>query len=308
MVGCHRSGTSAVTGSLVALGLHGVDPSDRMDNAVGNPEHWESQAACQYAEDILVGLGGAWDAPPAAADEPLVPLTDPDRRNVTDIFSAAYPDPGPLVWKDPRTCLLLPYWRTVLPGPLAAVFVWREPLAVSRSLHRRDGIALADGLALWERYNRSAAAGLQGVDTYVLDYAAAVADPAGSLGGLAAWLRGRNQFGPFADDWDLDAAIASIDPQLRHESGDDEGNGIPHDHLAVKDWLEASGGPHSPLVGMPPAASSPWPEVVLADRRQIAALRRDVDAARAVLSSTTWRMTTPLRTAADWMKGTLRGR
>ena len=42
VVGSHRSGTSAVTGALVALGLNGVAPDDRMDDLESNPEHWES--------------------------------------------------------------------------------------------------------------------------------------------------------------------------------------------------------------------------------------------------------------------------
>ena len=100
-------------------------------------------------------------------------------------MAAAYPEPGPVVWKDPRACLLLPYWRSVLPGPLTAVLVWREPLAVARSLQTRDGIPLADGLALWEHYNRSAATGLQGVDTYVLDYASRGRRPGASLAPLS---------------------------------------------------------------------------------------------------------------------------
>ena len=177
VIGCHRSGTSAVTAALVALGLHGVDPADRMDRVTSNPEHWESMAASQFNEDLLASLGAAWDAPPAADAES--PLPDPvsGAEDPARIMAQAYPEPGPVVWKDPRACLLLPFWRAALPGPLAVIFVWREPLAVARSLHRRDGIPLADGLALWEHYNRCAAVGLQGVDTFVLDYSSVVDDP-----------------------------------------------------------------------------------------------------------------------------------
>ena len=227
----------------------------------------------------------------------------PSRPDAAEVMNAAYPEPGPLVWKDPRTCLLLPYWRSVLPGPLAAVFVWRDPLAVSRSLHTRDGIALADGLALWERYNRSAAAGLQGVDTYLLNYADIVADPPTVLGGLVTWLRGLGQFGPFVDPWDLDTAIASVDPKLHHESAEDGTPELPDDHQAMVDWLDANGGAHNPLNNKPPAASSPWPEAVLADRRQIVRFRQEADAARGVLTSTSWRITAPLRTTRRWMRG-----
>ena len=276
VIGCHRSGTSAVTGALVALGLQGVDAADRIEHTASNPEHWESASATQYSEDLLAGLGGAWDAPPPAADEPLLPDPDGECPDPAAVLSAAYPGPGPIVWKDPRACLLLPYWRSVLPGPLAAVLVWREPLAVARSLHTRDGMSLVDGLALWERYNRSAVSGLQGVDTYVLDYASVLDDPTTALGALVTWLGGLEQFAGTADGWDVDAATAVIDPQLRHESGDgdDEVLGLYDGHQAVADWLTDHAGPHAPLADEAPGPTSPWPEILLADRRELAEVRR----------------------------------
>ena len=87
------------------------------------------------------------------------------------------PEPRPVVWKDPRSCLLLPYWLAHLPKPVAAVFIWRSPLSVARSLQARDRLHLADGVALWERYNRSGLAGLVGVDTFVTRYESIVEDP-----------------------------------------------------------------------------------------------------------------------------------
>ncbi len=274
VVGCHRSGTSAVTGALVEMGLQGVDPADRIESVPSNPEHWESLAAGLYDEDLLIDRGGAWDAPPPAADEPLRPGPSADRADPADVMRRAYPGDGPLVWKDPRACLLLPYWRSLLPAPLTAVFVWRDPLAVARSLHTRDGIPLADGLALWERYNRSAAIGLRGVDTFVLDYGAVVEDPEASLGRVGAWLAGLDRFG--ATTWDLARGAGTIDRGLRHEpaAADDGAAGLPADHEALAGWLVDRAGPHAPLDADPPSASSPWPEAVLGTRREVARLRR----------------------------------
>ena len=98
------------------------------------------------------------------------------------------------MWKDPRTCLLLPYWLAHLPQPVAAVFIWRSPLSVARSLQAWDRTHLADGVALWERYNRSGLAGLIGVDTFVTRYESIVEDPLGRLGALASWLGSLPQF------------------------------------------------------------------------------------------------------------------
>jgi hypothetical protein len=194
-------------------------------------------------------------------------------------MATAYPEPGPVVWKDPRACLLLPYWRELLPAPLTAVFVWREPLAVARSLQRRDGIPLAEGLALWERYNRSAAAGLQGVDTYVLDYDAVVQDPRPTLGAVADWLGGLERFAPWADTWDRDAAGRAVDTGLRHETaeGAPDDGALPGDHRALLDWLEARPGSHLPLGDEPPGPTSVWPEVVLAARRERAVLAHEIE-------------------------------
>jgi hypothetical protein len=278
VVGCHRSGTSAATGALAAMGLHGVDPGHRMDDPTSNPEHWESLPAALLDERLLEAVGAAWDAPPPAGVPPL----PPDAAGAAEaaaVMAGAYPVPGPVVWKDPRVCLLLPYWRALLPAPLTAVLVWREPLAVARSLHTRDGMALADGLALWERYNRSAALGLQGVDTYVLGYESLVADPATALGLVGEWLDGTGRLTPASGPWDVAGAAALIDGTLRHESSDagPDRATLPSEHLGMADWLATHAGGHRPLAAPPPRPSSPWPEALLGVRRELARSRRMVD-------------------------------
>src|SRR6202011_2048888 len=102
VVGMHRSGTSAVTGALAALGLNMARPEDRMDWPESNPEHWESLSASVFNEKLLAHLGGSWDAPPD-----LAPgwEQDPDLLTAGDaaaVMAAAYPEQGPSVWKAPR--------------------------------------------------------------------------------------------------------------------------------------------------------------------------------------------------------------
>ena len=194
VVGMHRSCTSAATGALVTLGLNPCRLEDRMDWPESNPEHWESLSLGLHNESILAQFDGEWNAPPQFPDDWEIEGDLGDAADPGGLLAAAYPEPGPSVWKDPRLCLLLPYWRTVLPPPIAAVLVWRPPLAVADSLFRRDGLPIADGLALWERYNRSAIQGLAGVDTFVIDYDSLVDDPDRFLGQLADWLGSMPQF------------------------------------------------------------------------------------------------------------------
>ena len=77
---------------------------------------------------------------------------------------------------------------------MVAILVWRPPLAVARSLRRRDGSPIPYGVALWERYNRSAIANLAGTDVYVLSYDDMVEDPGVSLRGLTSWLDSTGHF------------------------------------------------------------------------------------------------------------------
>jgi hypothetical protein len=186
----------------------------------------------------------------------------------------AFPKPGPVVWKDPRTCLLLPYWRVQLPSPLAAVFIWRSPLSVARSLQARDRMHLADGVALWERYNRSALSGLVGVDTFVTRYEDIVADPTAQLGAIAKWLEDLPQFTDHAQSWDLAGAVGSISPELlRQRSTGDAGLLLPEQQELVG-HLEGLDGPHRPLSSSPAGVESPWTEALLGDRHQLATLSR----------------------------------
>ncbi len=170
VVGMHRSGTSALAGALGALGFNQVRPGDRVEWSQSNPEHWESLSLGLFDEGLLHRLGGSWDAPP------VLPRHWVHSASILGGGRRSRPWPRPSHSRDRpcgrtrRLCLLLPYWRTLLPEPPAAVFVWRNPLAVAHSLHRRDGMPLAVGLALWERYNRAALESLAGLDTFGVDF------------------------------------------------------------------------------------------------------------------------------------------
>lgn len=269
VVGMHRSGTSALTGACAALGLQAPSVDDRMDWPESNPEHWESLALALHDYALLHHLEGSWDAPPdlppgwelGSAIRPVPPPGPAAAR--------AYPEPGPLVWKDPRACLLLPYWRRVLPSPPAALLVWRPPMAVARSLRARDGLALAHGLALWERYNRSALENLAGVDTYVVDYDALLDDPGPELGRIAAWISGLAPFAPFAGSWEPGAMAAHLSSGLRHQSGDTEDELVLPSQRRLAAILAGLGGGHRPLdAGILPPESG-WTTALIEGQRAL---------------------------------------
>ena len=183
----HRSGTSAIAGVLGALGLS--LPVDLMTGGEDNPAHNESWKLSAINDALLGILGGSWDDPPQF--EPgwerrpdLIATTE----TVASAVAAAFPMPDPAVWKDPRTSLLFPYWRSVLSRIDGVVLVWRSPLAVVRSLQRRNDMSEEKGFELWRRYNTSALGAIEGTNSFVIEYDSAVDDPLGTTRSLSKWL------------------------------------------------------------------------------------------------------------------------
>ena len=275
VVGMHRSGTSAVTGALGQLGFGVPVLHDRFEASEDNPDHWESRAMGLHDDWLLRRLGGTWDGPPDPEPgwESSAELPSAEQGDPAAAASYAFPDSGPVVWKDPRVCLLLPHWLAHLPKPVAAVFVWRAPLSVARSLRVRDGMALADGVALWERYNRSGLDGLTGVETFVTSYESMIEDPPGQLGALATWLGDLPQFAPYATHWDLNNAAASISPRLRRQQPSGDEGLLLDEHRLLVEHLDSLAGPHRPLAARPLGAESAWTTALLDDRRQVTVLR-----------------------------------
>jgi hypothetical protein len=278
VVGMHRSGTSAVTGALAQLGLAAPFDEDRWEPSDDNPDHWESRALGLYDDLLLERLGGTWDRPPDPDWASSPELSFDESSDAAVAAAEAFPQDEPVVWKDPRVCLLLPYWLHHLPKPVAAVFIWRSPLAVARSLQARDGLHLADGVALWERYTRAGLAGLVGVDTFVTRYESIVEDPSGGIGDLAKWLADLPQFAPHSSGWDVDRAVASITPELLRQRASGDAELLLPEQVRLLAHLESLDGAHRPLAALALGPESPWTTAVLGDRHQLATLSGQRDA------------------------------
>jgi len=271
----HRSGTSATAGVLGHLGLGAPAPDDMVPATVRNRRgHWESKGLTSFNEHLLAHIGGTWSAPPApAADWPTDPALEGWREQAAGLFRATF-GARPLAWKDPRTCIVLPFWQRVIDPPTAAVFVFREPLEVAGSLRSRNGFEITHGLALWERYVRSAATNLEGIPTLAVDYAGLLENPEAFCAALVSFLA---RVGVRVDADAPAQAVVSLDAGLRHERAGPTSPAPPaSDALDVFAALRAGQGVHEPWrapdIGDEPA----WVGEVLAMRREYEAIRREL--------------------------------
>jgi hypothetical protein len=151
IVGMHRSGTSMVAKLLQRAGLNLGDEADLMPPAEENPEgFYEHLEFVGLNDEVLNVAGAGWDCPPAADfnwdDNALDSFRARARRQAVLVGERL-----PWGWKDPRTSLTLPFWRSAF-GPLRTVAVVRNPLEVVISLHRRNSFSTALGLTLWQIY------------------------------------------------------------------------------------------------------------------------------------------------------------
>ena len=147
---------------------------------------------------------------------------------------------------------------------LAAVLIWRSPLAVARSLQKRDGFHLADGIALWERYNRAALGNLVGINTFVCSYEAVSRDPTTAMNTIADWLSDATRAVRQGEQWHREQSadsIVQVDSAQEHDAGSELL--LPQHHDLVLQLSSLEGG-HLPLQASSLASESGWTTALLA--------------------------------------------
>lgn len=146
ILGMHRSGTSCVACLLAAGGAASAGAAIRnWDNARG---HHEMLDVVRLNEAVLAHSGAHWLSPPREAA-----WTEAHAAARDQILRSAIAGLPALV-KDPRTLLVLPFWRASAVA-FREIAVVRHPLAAARSLASWRNMPLADGIALWTAHNRA---------------------------------------------------------------------------------------------------------------------------------------------------------
>lgn len=229
VVSPHRSGTSVTTRVVSLLGPSLCVDEDLVVKADNPGGHWESQSLMEFNDELLTMLGGVWFAPPELAPqwEEVAGLAEMRRRAV-DRFYRVHPPSG-WVWKDPRLCLLLPFWCTALDVDPVVVMTVRHPMEVARSLVERDGFGLNHALAIWEWHVVEMLEVCSGRPVVVVNFDDLVEHP------LREGARLKTSLGSFGVDvtrGDLGTAADAVRKQYRHHrEGRSDGLSPVHNRL-----------------------------------------------------------------------------
>lgn len=242
VLGMFRTGSSLVAGILGRLGISfGRDELLLAANRANPTGFWENTKFIELNDALLARLHGAWYDPPAPpagweADESVADLGRAARSLIEAEFGSV-PSWG---WKDPRTCLTLPFWRQTVPAARYVLCV-RNPMDAAASLvglpwGRRwlEPPSVGRALDLWVEYTRRAFEETRDRPSLVVFYEDVLFD----------WRREASRLAEFVDvtaptDGGAEQAIAAyVQPALRHHAAA-ASNGPPlSNHPAIDLYSE----------------------------------------------------------------------
>jgi hypothetical protein len=219
VLGMHRSGTSAVTRGLAALGVYLGD--DFLETQPDNPTgYWEDKQVVAINERVLAALGLQWeDVAPIEREQFAQPPLEALRREAVGYLNGAFTSHALWGFKDPRTVRLLPFWRGVFDACAADdryLVAIRNPLSVATSLFARQALDAAASHRLWLVYTVPYLREIAGKPFVVVDYDLLMKDPRRQLERVANQLE-------LPREAAREPAIARfaaefLDPNLRHST------------------------------------------------------------------------------------------
>lgn len=147
ILGMHRSGTSCLTGALERCGVY---LGEVRRTGKHNKKGYFEKGEVARIQDQILGLNlGSWHEPPAH-----YPIIHPIHAKKLEVITNQLKIKMPCGLKDPRTLLLLDFWKSLIGERIQLIGTFRHPMAVAQSLHTRNQFSIEKGIQLWIAYNK----------------------------------------------------------------------------------------------------------------------------------------------------------
>lgn len=222
VLGMHRSGTSAITRGLIALGAETGEQLMPAAIGVNDKGFWEDQEFNTINIAVLHALGHDWHTLTPIKKEELATAELAQLRLRALDFLRERTEQHPIfVIKDPRTARLLPFWQDLFArvnADVSYVIAVRHPISVARSLAARNGVPTEKSHYLWLEHLVAALTYTANKDRVVIDYDRLMDDPRSEMVRLS--IRANLAVHP-GGNADLDKFIGEfLEEQLRHSRFD----------------------------------------------------------------------------------------
>lgn len=189
ILGMHRSGTSALAGTIRLLG---VELGSRL--IVSSPDNprgfWEHPDIVTLHEKLLGALNSAWhDVAPLPAGWVDSAIARRVMSGLIAVIQRDFSQCGPWAFKDPRTCRLLPLWLRIFDALQLAprfIIITRHPFEVAASLAKRNGFTSPHAHLLWLQHLATAESLTRNRPRSIIAFRDLVYDAAGTLEKAAA--------------------------------------------------------------------------------------------------------------------------
>lgn len=184
VLGMHRSGTSMITHILEQFGCFIGRDDEILAPAPDNPKGFYERLDVKELNDwVLRELGYKWNRlANFSLAEVNLELKDEFFRRINKIFQSI-DDGKPIVFKDPRICLILELWQEAIEID-HLIIVIRNPVHIAASLRRRNGMEIIHSLFLWEKYMQLMLSQIRTIPFTILNYSEFIKSPFSSINSL----------------------------------------------------------------------------------------------------------------------------
>jgi lipopolysaccharide biosynthesis protein len=215
VLGMHRSGTSAITRGLQAVGVGLGDKLMPPMAGVNEKGFWEDLEIVDLNVEMLAALKSDWHFLSAITGADVETLrTKGYVERAAALLNAKLAQSSAYGFKDPRTSKLLPFWveafkaAGIQPHYVLAI---RNPMSIEKSLAKRDAFDPKKSYLLWIDHVVTSLAFAEHERLIVIDYDRLMQDPDGQMNRLSHFL------GTAVDQSELDSYKSEfLDTSLRH--------------------------------------------------------------------------------------------